>query len=532
MAATTGRLGVVTAELGNIVLGQDTVVSAHTASAVDPLTLNDAANVGHTAARSTLSTLSLGDQAVVSHVASQAATDTLAIADQAQSARIYIVNATDSLSLHEDAIGPSGKSVTDLLTISQSATVQKIASPQATDLIVVADTAAGFNPVIHAGATDMLSLADTAAGSNPVIQAGATDVLSLVDTAAGHDTSQHLDVIDQIPVQDSTAVWQQKHWSLQVTDAIGIADAANEIGPIYAGAVDVLQTSDQVWDSTNNVSRTVYTGLQDSNSEVIWHSAQSVTDRLSFGESIQVGVIRSTAIALAATDALSLSDAAVKSPSPDVVDAIELGDMALVAVGRPTTDPLTIGDRASVVVVRLLSAEDNIVIEQSFSYTLPFGLVKRDYRPFIGAGTAGNPTPPAATLAGPNLAAPGTFTLVYPSTGTATDTLVLRDPEFGNKDRLQFNRICRETRGGTLIVYADPMWPKTETLVLTFSALTPTQAEALLEFMLNYIGQEIGLWDWEGHYWVGIITNPNDPVVEDSKYSFTAGLEFEGQLVS
>jgi hypothetical protein len=378
----------------------------------------------------------------------------------------------------------------------------------------------------------MLSLADTAAGSNPVIQAGATDVLSLVDTAAGHDATQHLDAIDQIPVQDSMAVWQQKHWSLQVTDAIAIADAANEIGPIYAGAVDVLQTSDQVWDSTNNVSQTVYTGLQDSNSEVIWHSAQSVTDRLSFGESIQVGVIRSTAIALAATDALSLSDAAVKSPSPEVVDGLELGDMALVAVGRPTTDPLTIGDRASVVVVRLLSAEDNIVIEQSFSYTLPFGLVKRDYRPFIGAGTAGNPTPPPATLTGPNPAAPGTFTLVYPSTGTATDTLVLRNPEFGNKDRLQFNRISRETRGGTLIVYADPMWPKTETLVLTFSALTPAQAEALLEFMLNHIGLEIGLWDWEGHRWVGVITNPNDPVVEDSKYSFTAGLEFEGQLVS
>ena len=69
--------------------------------------------------------------------------------------------------------------------------------------------------------------------------------------------------------------------------------------------------------------------------------------------------------------------------------------------------------------------------------------------------------------------------MFYPATGTATDTLVLRAPEFGNKDRLQFNRISRETRGGTLIVYADPMWPKTQTLVLTFSALKPAQAEAL-----------------------------------------------------
>ena len=50
--------------------------------------------------------------------------------------------------------------------------------------------------------------------------------------------------------------------------------------------------------------------------------------------------------------------------------------------------------------------------------------------------------------------------------------------------------------------------------------------------MENHLGLEIGLWDWEGRQWTGIITKPNDPVVQDSKYSYTGSLEFEGQLVT
>ena len=63
------------------------------------------------------------------------------------------------------------------------------------------------------------------------------------------------------------------------------------------------------------------------------------------------------------------------------------------------------------------------------------------------------------------------FRLFSPATGTVTDSVTLRAPNLGNKDRLSFNRIVRETRGGTLIVFADPIWPKLETLVLTFSGL-------------------------------------------------------------
>jgi hypothetical protein len=118
---------------------------------------------------------------------------------------------------------------------------------------------------------------------------------------------------------------------------------------------------------------------------------------------------------------------------------------------------------------------------------------------------------------------------VFPAAGTVTDSVTLRAPTFGNKDRLAFNRVQRETRGGTLIVYADPIWPKIQTLVLTFTALRKPETEDLADFINDYVGQEIGLIDWEKRYWRGVV-NPEIQVIEDSWNSYTVNLEFEGEL--
>ena len=123
------------------------------------------------------------------------------------------------------------------------------------------------------------------------------------------------------------------------------------------------------------------------------------------------------------------------------------------------------------------------------------------------------------------------FQLFCPATGTRADSVGLRAPNLGNKDRLSFNRILRETRGGTLVVFADPIWPKIETLVLSFSGLRNTQAQQLLAFLETHLGEEIGLLDWEGRSWRGVVMTPTNPVVQDARDSYSASLEFEGELV-
>jgi hypothetical protein len=89
----------------------------------------------------------------------------------------------------------------------------------------------------------------------------------------------------------------------------------------------------------------------------------------------------------------------------------------------------------------------------------------------------------------------------------------------------------RETRGGTLVVFADPIWPKIQSLVLNFSDLRSDQAQRLLAFLDAHLGEEVGVYDWEHRYWTGVIMTPADPVVQDGRDSFSASFEFEGELV-
>jgi hypothetical protein len=337
--------------------------------------------------------------------------------------------------------------------------------------------------------------------------------------------------VDTLNLSDSGALAYHSPKHVDATDALMLSDATSMPRPIYAGVVDTLQVTAPIYDSATGLWLTY--GLQDAAATAVHRGGKSQSERLFFGETASVFHIRPSHVyACSAGDTLSLYD---DTTSPQVADdALALGDMASVDLVGPntTTDVLNISQVASYKIVRQLGAQDTLVIEQSFLYILPYELARLEYAPFIGHGTSGNPAPPPATLPVAPLK-PGEFTLFYPPyPATPIDVLVLRKPEFGNKDRLKFNRIARETRGGTLVVFADPMWPKTQNLVLTFSALRPDQAFGLQDFLERHLGLPIGMMDWEGRQWSGVVVNPDEPIVQDSKYSFTGSLEFDGQLVT
>lgn len=115
----------------------------------------------------------------------------------------------------------------------------------------------------------------------------------------------------------------------------------------------------------------------------------------------------------------------------------------------------------------------------------------------------------------------------------AGDTVVdiSRSMNYGDIDRLAFDRIVRETRGGTLHVYADPIWPKTESLLFSISSIRRAKAYEVLDFLVAHLGREITLTTHEGRQWVGFVTNPNEAVTEDRPNSYTITIEFEGQVV-
>jgi hypothetical protein len=237
-------------------------------------------------------------------------------------------------------------------------------------------------------------------------------------------------------------------------------------------------------------------------------------------------------IPVSASSTMSLYDALVRSNSVLSASNLSLVDFARASRIIPLSDSITLYDSASRLLKAGRSASSIITLQQSVTFSLIRASSLEQYCPFVGEGGSGAPTPPPTTLAGPIPGIQAQFQLVYPAAGTTTACVSLRAPNLGNKDRLTFNRVLRETRGGTLLVFADPIWPKIERLVLNFSGLWQNEAQDLLAFFANYLGLEVGLLDWEQRYWTGIILTPEHPVIEDSFNRYSASFEFEGSLSS
>lgn len=169
-----------------------------------------------------------------------------------------------------------------------------------------------------------------------------------------------------------------------------------------------------------------------------------------------------------------------------------------------------------------------LALKQAVSYYIEKSGVLCDYSPFIGAGDGDTP---AASISDPF---DPTFTkglqLRYPSGASPVDVVTIkRSMNFGDIERFGFDRVNRETRGGTLIVFANPNWPKYQSLVFTISAVTADTATAVLAFLDSYLGRRIGLLTHEGRLWSGVITNPSEAVIQDHRDSYTISIEFEGE---
>jgi hypothetical protein len=156
---------------------------------------------------------------------------------------------------------------------------------------------------------------------------------------------------------------------------------------------------------------------------------------------------------------------------------------------------------------------------------------RKQYTPFQGESTIPNDfTAPDDDLQDPQ-GDTGNFSMYIPALGVKTDEVILRKPELDNRDRNAATRINNETRGGKLIVYSDPTWPKVRTLALTIVGLTEANVDEMHQFMEDTIGQEIGLTDWEGRLWQGFITNPNEAATQDGRQMWTVTFEFEGEML-
>lgn len=323
----------------------------------------------------------------------------------------------------------------------------------------------------------------------------AENTLSLVDTADFvHDIHQS--------VNQSLALVQDVAFLGPVyktaTNTLALVGVAEQLGPIYQEITDRL-----------NFVETVH------NSELHVYASNV----LSFTQKAGRVIIASVSQSLAFTQTAERKNI--------IIQTLIFSQTAAVGKGGAVEQELEFEETVTVEGDFTRPISDSLGLFQSVTYIVESNCTRFRYTPFVGEASDPSYTPPSTTE--PTLGS-HKLRLTYPYT-SPTLTLTLPNPSFGDKDRLNFNRINRETRGGTLVIYSDPKWPKTQTLAIQVDNLNPNQAEDMISFLRTSLGQEIGLLDWENRQWRGIVTTPDARITHVSRQDRSIAFEFQGQLV-
>jgi hypothetical protein len=219
------------------------------------------------------------------------------------------------------------------------------------------------------------------------------------------------------------------------------------------------------------------------------------------------------------------------SPIGRVFDPITFTQQVSFGFSQHITQNLGVTDLLHLQGIWVRSVEHANILGHAFTWLEDTPCGRKQYTPFQGENTIINTVAPPSNVLQDPQGDTQNFSVYQPYLGVPLTKVEMRKPELDNRDRNAYTRINQETRGGKLIVYADPDWPKVRTLAVTVVGLTETKVDELHTFMQATVGEEIGLTDWEGRLWKGFITNPNEAATQDGRDMWTVTFEFQGEML-
>lgn len=393
-------------------------------------------------------------------------------------------------------------------------------------------------------ASSGLSFSDSTAGSS-LPRAAGPDTVSFSDTASEvvsllPNESQGVSFSDTAvpqPNQNLTAnnsltfsqVIATSFTTPVVSETLTFSDTAASVGAIEISESHTVQFSDSVAAlGPETVTQTV-----------------TFTDVAGGGKIIPGGIVRSAGpqtVQFTQTVQKVLCKAIATAHSGE--DTVEFGHRAALPITLAIPDAFVLDHTATAdycwVVehdlefthVLAFEADRALVVTQTLTFNHAVAYINKidtcRYSPTVGTNTAADaPTPPPSTF-GPIVKA-SQVTLFYPTVGP-TLSVVIRAPEYGDRHRLQFDRINRETRGGTLEIFSDPDWPKLEIIEASFTGLKESEAQAVIDFFTQTLGLEVGFTDWHGRTWHGIVLSPDTEVIRARRDIVDLSFEFEGEV--
>lgn len=119
-----------------------------------------------------------------------------------------------------------------------------------------------------------------------------------------------------------------------------------------------------------------------------------------------------------------------------------------------------------------------------------------------------------------------------------TEVLEYDIVDYGDQDTIEHTRISRRTRNEELIIFRDPVWPKTETLKFKLTDLSDTQGKQTLAFLAKNLAATVRLTDWIGVRWSGVIVNPETQLVQSIRDQecgsgrYDIEIEFQGEQLA
>jgi hypothetical protein len=391
-----------------------------------------------------------------------------------------------------EVLGTQGASlsVTDTMSLTDSATELLGGSfnESASSSLSLTDTATPATDFSRT-ASSAMSLSDVAATATDYPRA-VSSALTLTDTSFEGVLA---DASSAMSLTDSAT----RVFDLAASNALTLTDDAHE-SPVIVSASNSMPLTDDAISSIKILSVS---------------SAMTLTD-LAANDIIQVSSV------------MSLSHTAGVNIKPETVaSAILLSDSVSRLLIHVVSSALALTDDASLLAVFSQSLSSDLGLIQTVEIDIDRAGELCNYSPNIGSGPfTFSATPPTLT--------PGTLTLFWPVVSPSL-TIVLRNPEFGNKISFNANRINRKSRGGTVQVFRKSTWPKFRTLSMNMSVLTTTQADAFKSFLNSTLGLQIGLTDHEGRTWKGIISTPDTDITEigpGACGNYATSFQFEGEL--
>lgn len=128
------------------------------------------------------------------------------------------------------------------------------------------------------------------------------------------------------------------------------------------------------------------------------------------------------------------------------------------------------------------------------------------------------------------------LTIAYPSTGTPTHTVTLRNPSFGETIRITEPAIIRRTRGGTLRAAPITDWLRKQDQTWQFEMVRNIHSDYVIAelkaLLVVSAGKKVAITDHLGNSYTAVITNASDISIVTNRDYCAYSFELSAYIVS